>query len=158
MHQPSGEHRAVDLTALVTRIATSLNDQTGRLVLDLPYGPVLALGDERLLTIAVGHLLSNALSFGCPKNPVVVTIAERPHPTIQVRDHGPGLDAAELARLGTPFFRGEDARISQAPGLGLGLTISRRIVEAQGGSLLLDSQPGAGVTARVVLPGGSVSF
>lgn len=158
MHEPSGERRAVDLTALVTRIAAGLNDQTGRLLLDLPYGPVLALADERLLTVAVDHLLSNALSFGCPKNPVVVTIAERPHPTIQVRDHGPGLSEAELARLGTPFFRGEDARINQAPGLGLGLTISRRIVEAQGGNLVLDSKPGAGLTARVVLPTGTVSL
>lgn len=150
-HAPVGAPGVVDLTAVVC----TLVDKVGKIVINAPREPVLALADERLVGIAIGHLLSNAIAHGAPESPVVITVTGGPRPTLEVRDQGPGLDASELARLGTPFYRGSDALREQAPGLGLGLAITRRIVEAQGGELYLDSRPGMGLTARVVLTGGT---
>jgi signal transduction histidine kinase len=80
----------------------------------------------------------------------MVSVEDGPQPMISIQDRGPGLDARELGRLGTPFFRGADARRREAPGLGLGLAVTRRIVQTQGADLRLVSTPGRGLTAQIV--------
>ncbi|GLY02687.1 MULTISPECIES: GAF domain-containing sensor histidine kinase [Actinoplanes] len=150
--EPVGEPRLTDLATVVSAAATGLGPCAHRLRMDLPAAPIRIVADVRLLAIAVGHLLSNALGFGGPDKPVDIAITAEPQPTVTVRDQGPGLAPAELEIIGRPFVRGDAARREQAPGLGLGLSISRRIVEAQGGYLLLESTPGAGLTARILLP------
>ncbi|WP_436521244.1 GAF domain-containing sensor histidine kinase [Actinoplanes sp. HUAS TT8] len=149
MHEPVGERHLIDLGSIVPGVVAAIGSD--RVHVTRPDGPVWATADPRLIEVALGHLLSNALCFGEGK-PVEVTLVAHPQPAIVVRDHGPGLDPSELAMLGAPFMRGDEARVAQAPGLGLGLAISRRIVEAQGGVLRLDSAPGAGLTARILLP------
>jgi signal transduction histidine kinase len=150
IHEPVGHRRRSDLGAVVAAAAAAAGGE--RLHVAGPDSPVWVTADPRLLGVALGHLIGNALRFGESK-PVEVTVTAGPRPAIVVRDHGPGLGEAELAALGVPFVRGEQARLAQLPGLGLGLAISRRIVEAQGGVLRLESRPGAGLTARIVLPG-----
>jgi signal transduction histidine kinase len=71
---------------------------------------------------------------------------------VEVSDRGPGIDRAEQPRLFEPFFRGRLAREAQVPGSGLGLAVVRRIVEAHGGTVHLESQPGQGSTFRITLP------
>ncbi|GAA2674329.1 GAF domain-containing sensor histidine kinase [Actinoplanes palleronii] len=151
MHEPVGERQLVDLGAVVTAALAGIGDRTGRVRASLPAGQVWVTADPRLLEVAVGHLISNALCFGEDK-PVEVVVEAYPQPSVTVRDHGQGIPEGELAMLGAPFLRGDDAVLAQAPGLGLGLSISRRIVQAQGGGLRLESVPGSGVTARIVLP------
>jgi two-component system sensor histidine kinase BaeS len=68
---------------------------------------------------------------------------------IEVTDSGTGIDAADLEHVFDRFHRG-----SNSGGSGLGLTISRDLVEANGGTMTLESQPGAGTTVRVELPNG----
>ena len=70
---------------------------------------------------------------------------------VEFEDEGPGIAAEDLPRVGQPFFTTKDG------GTGLGLAIAQRIVERHGGSLSLDSQPGRGTTARVMLPCVAVS-
>ncbi|BCY07032.1 GAF domain-containing sensor histidine kinase [Actinoplanes sp. L3-i22] len=149
MHEPVGERKLVDLGAVLSSVVATI--RSGRLRVTAPDGPVWVTADPRLLEVALEHLVSNALAFG-EGHLVELGLDAYPMPTLTVRDHGPGLPEGELVALGAPFLRGDDARLAQAPGLGLGLAISRRIVEAQGGVLRLESSPGTGVTARIMLP------
>ncbi|MDT4882044.1 Sensor protein QseC [compost metagenome] len=68
---------------------------------------------------------------------------------IRVRDHGPGVAAEHLARLGEPFFRAPN---QSGAGHGLGLAIARRAVERHGGSLDLGNHPEGGFIATLELP------
>ncbi|WP_141380959.1 ATP-binding protein [Microbacterium lacticum] len=72
--------------------------------------------------------------------------------TITVRDSGIGIAPGDLPRIFDDYFRAETARDAGLPGTGLGLGISRRIVEQHGGTLTLTSEPGAGTVATVRLP------
>jgi signal transduction histidine kinase len=69
-----------------------------------------------------------------------------------VRDHGPGIAPEALPNLFERFFRAADARASGAEGLGLGLYISRTLVEAHGGRIWVDSTPGQGSIFTFTLP------
>jgi signal transduction histidine kinase len=71
---------------------------------------------------------------------------------IEVRDTGVGIPAAEQDRLFERFYRASTATDRAIPGVGLGLTIAKAIVEAHGGTLDFDSIEGAGTTFRVRLP------
>ncbi|WP_436528534.1 GAF domain-containing sensor histidine kinase [Actinoplanes sp. HUAS TT8] len=150
--QPTGRQQPVDLAAIVSSAARSINDPTRRLRADLPDDPVPVTADPQQLQIAVGHLLHNAFHFTGHDTPITVTVTGNPQPTITVSDRGPGLDPHELAQLGAPFVRGSQARTDQTPGLGLGLAITHRIITAHAGTLHLRNHPDTGLTAQIMLP------
>ena len=68
-------------------------------------------------------------------------------------DRGEGIASEDLDRLFTPFFRADRSRARASGGVGLGLALSRRIVEAHGGTLVARSAPGEGTTMTIALPG-----
>jgi signal transduction histidine kinase len=148
-HEPLGRRRVVELATVAAGVVADLGAVGARISIEVSSRPVHVYADPRLLEVAIDHLLRNALGFSTPDQPVTVTVEDSPRPTIRIQDRGPGLDARELGRLGTPFFRGADARRRQAPGLGLGLAVTRRIVRAQGADLRLISTPGRGLTAQI---------
>ena len=71
---------------------------------------------------------------------------------VSVTDQGPGIDAAEQERIFEPFYRGRNARAQTWTGSGLGLAIVKGFVEANGGSISVQSLPGQGTTFYVLLP------
>ena len=98
----------------------------------------------------ITNLLSNALKFGDGK-PVTVEVAARgDRARIDVHDQGIGIEVADQARVFERFERAVSTH--QFGGLGLGLYVSREIVEAHGGTIELSSAPGAGTTFVVDLP------
>jgi signal transduction histidine kinase len=98
----------------------------------------------------VTNLLSNAIKFG-PGKPIEVFVgAERGVARLVVRDHGIGVAPEERDRIFGRFERAVSER--HYGGLGLGLYISRRIVEVHGGSIRYDSRPGDGAAFTVELP------
>lgn len=114
-------------------------------------GPALLPARVRpsLLRRAIGNLMDNAerhgaapfeASLGCDGNNLLICIS----------DHGAGVDAALLDRLGQPFLRGDQARTSA--GNGLGLSIVKRAVEVHGGTLQLRNNGAAGFAATIRLP------
>jgi signal transduction histidine kinase len=110
--------------------------------------------DERRLRRLLGHLLGNAFKF--TRSGGSVTVAARPDAAgnvrIEVRDTGVGMAPEDLQRLLQPFHQ-LDARLARrAGGAGVGLHLSRAIAEAHGGALLLESAPGQGTTATLLLP------
>ena len=112
-------------------------------------------GDERLLRQVVINLLTNAIKFSPRGGEVVVASwvdASVGDLCLSVRDQGPGIPAADLERVLQPFEQVEPAHTRKHGGLGLGLPLSKSIVERHGGTLSIVSPPGQGVTATVRLP------
>jgi signal transduction histidine kinase len=111
------------------------------------------VADEALLSEALANLIGNALEHTAAGSVrIVVTETEEEEPagvTIEIVDTGTGIESAELGRVFERFRRGTAER----DGAGLGLPIARAAIEAQGGTLELDSQPARGTTARVRLAG-----
>jgi two-component system osmolarity sensor histidine kinase EnvZ len=103
----------------------------------------------------LSNLLENALRHGrADGEPARVRVAARRAGRgieLQVRDHGPGVPAAELERLLRPFARLDDAR-GERGGSGLGLAIVDRLAQRYAGSCRLSNAPDGGLLATVTLP------
>jgi signal transduction histidine kinase len=99
----------------------------------------------------VTNLVANAIKFG-PGKPIEIVVGEEAGTTrLSVKDHGIGVDPARQERIFDRFERAVSDR--HYGGLGLGLYISRQIARAHGGSIRVESAPGAGATFTVELPG-----
>jgi len=111
-------------------------------------------GDRELLLCALGNLLQNAFKFTAPRTQVsLVGRAEGERVLIEVADHCGGLPPGRAQRLFTPFVQSGGDR----SGLGLGLAIARRSVEASGGRLSVRDRPGKGCVFTIELPRRSLS-
>ena len=125
------------------------------IVIDHSGPAVRVRADHRRLRQVVINLLSNAVRFSPPRSGIRVEVeAGGDRVCIHIVDQGPGIPAELLARLFVPFDRlGADA--GREGGAGLGLVLARRLTEAMGGTLELQSVVGAGTHAVVTLaPGG----
>jgi signal transduction histidine kinase len=112
-------------------------------------GPVTGRWDRSRMEQVVGNLLSNAVRYGQGK-PVDVTVRARDGEAwLLVRDRGIGIEPEALKRI---FERFERAASRNFGGLGLGLYITRQIVEAHGGTISVESELGVGSTFTVKLP------
>ena len=141
--------RNVDLDALLDTLredaldmgwAVSLRGQAG--------APCLA--EPVALRRAMWNLVGNGIKFG---ERVEITVERRPEGfMIAIRDHGPGLPEDELEKVFEPFYRVEGSRNRETGGTGLGLTIARNLLRAQGGEVRLRNAPGGGLEACVSLP------
>ena len=115
--------------------------------------PVVMLGDRSQLIRAVLNLCSNAVKFSNPGDTVEVRVLQqRGEAVIEVVDEGIGIPAADLAGLGSRFFRASNAMKAEIAGTGLGLRIVQTIVDRHEGSLSVDSVEGEGTTATIRLP------
>jgi signal transduction histidine kinase len=112
--------------------------------------PLLQLdADQDLLLSAVGNLLQNAFKFGAPNGTVVLrAYANGERIRIEVEDNGAGLSPQAADDMFLPFTQGG----ANKTGLGLGLSIARRSVEANGGALSVESVPGHGCVFIIDLP------
>jgi signal transduction histidine kinase len=101
----------------------------------------------------IGNLISNAIKYS-PSGGVVAVTAEREngHVRVEIRDEGMGIPMGQQSKIFTKFFRG-DAAASGITGTGLGLAVSRDIVESHGGRIGFTSAEGKGTTFFVELPG-----
>jgi two-component system sensor histidine kinase KdpD len=107
--------------------------------------------DPALLERALVNVLANALRYSPPRRPPMVTASEDGGQVeIRVVDYGPGVPAADWDRIFAPFQRLGDR--DNATGVGLGLALSRGLVEAMGGTLTPDATPGGGLTMIFRLP------
>jgi two-component system sensor histidine kinase MprB len=109
--------------------------------------PCTVLGVPDRLARAIDNVLDNAARHSAAGGLVEVALAEG---ALTVRDHGPGVQDAELPLLFDRFFRGATAR--EHPGSGLGLAIVRQVVDAHGGCVEAVNAPGGGLLVRLALP------
>jgi len=143
--------RRIDLGRLVRRVAAefALPEEENRVSVLIEAG-VTVRADAPLLRAAVADVVRNALDYSPPGSPVSVRVQERSGwVRIGVRDRGPGVPQEDRPALFEPFVRGRGAR--RRVGTGLGLFIARRVVEAHGGEIWLEST-GHGTTVVLQLP------
>jgi signal transduction histidine kinase len=147
------EREDVDLAALVQDSLVRQEEQlqNARCPVHLEVeGAVRGHWDRGRLDQVVDNLIGNAAKYGAGK-PIEVRLQGRAEDVLlEVRDHGIGIAPADHARVFERFERAVSRK--QFGGFGLGLWISRKIVEAHGGSISLMSEPGAGCTFSVELP------
>lgn len=110
--------------------------------------PVVVEGHRERLSRAVNNLLDNAVKHGPPEGPVDLRVTA--DGVLTVRDHGPGIPAAEREHTFDRFWRGADARAR--PGSGLGLAIVHQVAESHGGSVVVEDAPSGGALFRMTLP------
>ena len=117
---------------------------------DLPLLPFDAISIEQVLV----NLLDNALEYTPPGSPLEVgALRTKDGVAVEVRDHGPGLPKGTEKRVFDKFFRAHPAGGDGVRrGIGLGLAISRGIVEAHGGVITAENRPDGGALFRLVLP------
>ncbi|MDC3959744.1 hybrid sensor histidine kinase/response regulator [Polyangium jinanense] len=113
--------------------------------------PVWARVDEKRLTQVLLNLLGNAIKFTRAGSVTLKVDTSGGDFVFRVEDTGPGIAKADLARIFDPFEQAGD-RGARAEGVGLGLSISRKIVEQMGGRLDVESSLGEGSTFTVALP------
>ncbi|WP_375773929.1 ATP-binding protein [Archangium gephyra] len=143
----------VDLGALVVRVLEAMRPQveaSGSEVRRELLPAAEGWWDARRLEQVLASLLHNALKFGQGR-PIDVRVTQREGTVVLVvRDNGIGMPEEERLRLFERFGRGVPVR--HYGGLGLGLYLVRRLVEAHGGTISVESRPGEGSTFTVVLP------
>jgi two-component system, OmpR family, sensor histidine kinase MprB len=114
---------------------------------ELTAEPCSVRGDPERLERAIANVLGNALKWSSEGGSVEVRVSRG---AVVVRDHGPGIDAADLPLVFERFYRAPTAR--GTPGSGLGLAIVRHVLEAHGGTAEARNAPGAGAVVTLRLP------
>ena len=156
------EHRPVDMLTLA---ADAVQDArmiapSRTIELTVGNGAFLVLGDEARLRQVISNLMSNALTHTPDGTPIDVRLLAHgpdghlpvPSVTLEVDDHGPGLNQEQADRVFERFYRADQARRRKTGGAGLGLAIVRALVAAHGGTTGVDTIPGEGARFWITLP------
>ena len=156
----------VDMAGVLREAVAATRPDTGaarcEVQLECPSNLPPILGDASALRRVFQNLITNAAKHGGQGGWIGITAAgasagESPLVEIKVADRGPGIPKAELPEIFKPFFRGSAAQAKQIRGSGLGLSVVREIVEAHGGTVAAESQPGHGAVFVVRLPAAPAS-
>jgi signal transduction histidine kinase len=147
----------LDLADLVAGVAATFSPHLARLDVtlhqDFPAQPVEVLGDPDALAQLVNNLISNASKYAAGGGEITLRLRQHAaRATLEVLDRGPGVPESCRERVFEEFFRTEDARAGGEPGVGLGLTLARRIARAHQGELTCHPRPGGGACFRLELP------
>jgi len=102
---------------------------------------------------AIGNIISNASKYGFPGTDILlVTKQTENNIEISITNHGPGIRPDNLRKLFHRFERTSSASTGKVKGIGLGLYITKGLIEAHGGSITAESDPGKTTTFRIILP------
>ncbi len=146
----------IDARSLVIRAAedaVAAAVPARRIVLDVPPGIPRICADPVRLEQVLANLLSNAVKYSREATPIRVRAAvEGSDLVVAVTNEGEGIPAHELARVFSRGYRTRSAERGAAQGLGLGLYIAKGLVEAQGGRIWAESEPGRSATFRFTIP------
>jgi len=111
----------------------------------------LIWADEELLKFVIENLLDNVTKYGEAEGKLVISVSERgPVDEFSVWNSGPGIDTGDLERIFERFTRGRN--LSPKDGAGIGLYLSRKIIEAHGGHIWAESKPGSWANIVFTIP------
>jgi PAS domain S-box-containing protein len=135
-------------------IAAVLRRTPGRCIsLDVRCEVPVARADRTLMALVLENLIGNAQKYSAADSPVEVVLLRNGagQPELHVLDRGIGIDPEDLEKVFDAFFRSPSAKV-KASGMGLGLAVCKRIIEAQGGSIRAELRPGGGCDFSFTLP------
>jgi signal transduction histidine kinase len=128
-------------------------EERGITIAFTPNGPMRLPADPDDLELVWSNLLENAIRFSPDRATVRITMwSGQGRSYIEVSDDGPGIPPSELPHIFERFHRGDSSRTRNTGGYGLGLAISKALVEAYGGTIEPNSKPGEGTRMVVSLP------
>ena len=145
----------VPLDTLARRLVEKFRVQSPQrnIQLDFPADfPVVRADEERLVQV-LSNLISNAIKYSPERG--TISVSGRAEPTrviVSVADQGAGLAADELPRVFERFYRADTPATRRAKGAGLGLYLAKAVVEAHGGRIWVESEPGQGAKFLFSLP------
>lgn len=139
----------VDLVALLGEL---VDDVGGNRAILVPSPPLFATIRPQALNRALRNLIDNAVRYG--EVATVDLVEESGQAVITIADRGAGLPDDQLEAVFEPYVRLEGSRSRDTGGVGLGLAISRTIIQAHGGTVMLRNRPDGGLNAIVYLPVG----
>ena len=123
-----------------------------RFSVDVPADASPIFVEKELFRVAVNNLLTNAIKYNRDGGEVCVSVEESAgRVSIRVRDTGLGIREEDLPRIFEKFYRSDDNEIQKLAGHGLGLSLTREIVELHGGSIEVQTEPGVGSEFTIVL-------
>jgi signal transduction histidine kinase len=134
-------------------VVEGLGDDQARVRLDLPPALPPLLTDRRCLGQVLGNLLENAVKYSPRQQPCELGVRpDGDRLVLWVRDHGAGIPQSELERIFDRFYQVDGSDTRPASGIGLGLHLVRELVGVLGGTIEVETRPGAGSRFTVVLP------
>ena len=147
----------IEVASLVSHAVEAARPAADARGVDLRLEPgadaVIIAGDPTRLAQMLDNLVSNAIKFTPPGGRVDVRGGRRgTDAVLEIADTGAGIADGDRAHVFEAFFRSRDANVKAVPGTGLGLTITKAIVDAHNGTIEVESTPGGGTTFRVWLP------
>ena len=145
------EHSARELVdAALLALQGALTDR--QVEIRLPDSMPKLLVDLDLMTKVLIHLIENAAKYSPAESPIFISgTVDAGVEAISVADRGVGIDAMELEMIFDKFYRGQSQR-HRVQGTGMGLAISKAIMEAHSGTIAVTSQPGSGSVFTISLP------
>jgi signal transduction histidine kinase len=148
----------VDLAQVVTAAVHGVEGEARERGVGIALRPQATLpatvGDAEALRSAVQNVIGNAVKYSEAGGSVeiMVDVVDGGAVRIRVADRGIGIDAADLAHVFKPFFRGRRAVEAQVRGSGIGLSVVKYVVQSHGGDVRVESRAGDGTTVTIVLP------
>jgi two-component system sensor histidine kinase BarA len=146
----------VDVTEVIDRSTEQFRVEAEHkgLELEVEHGerPLLAMAERYRLRTVVQHLLSNAVKFTASGHVRVTSARQGERVHVEVADTGIGIAADQLGAIFEPFRQLEEGMTRRFRGTGVGLALTKELVELQGGEIGVDSTPGEGSTFWFVLP------
>ena len=139
---------AIDINELLATLQSEFAEMSAQVAIQ-GHATRSILGKPQALRRCLTNLINNAVKFG---SQATIVVEDGAALVIRVRDDGPGIPEDELERVFEPFYRLESSRNRDTGGSGLGLSIARDLIQAHGGSLILQNLPVRGLEAVVTLP------
>jgi len=151
------QHERLDLSTVVDEVVAAMAEPTShhhtRIEIVSTASAGIVRGDPAALALAVRNLSENALKYSPDRSMVTVTLGrEGASVAIAVSDQGAGIAKDEQAAIFGKFVRGRAAIVGRVSGTGVGLAAVKHVVDAHGGAIRLESEPGRGSTFTVLLP------
>lgn len=154
-HRLALEKQKVDISTLVRDVVDRLSGLLAPhpVRLEVPPVPSMVEVDPERIEQVLINLLTNAAKYSPPESEIVVGVEAGPSEVVvYVRDRGQGIQPEDIPKLFSRFYRTREARASGHEGLGIGLYISKGLVEAHGGRIWVESKPGEGSKFYFSLP------
>ena len=129
--------------------------QRGKIIFrsDLIDTSVSVKVDKASFRLAIDNLLDNAVKFSSENSEIIVTLEKLENNLLLViEDSGIGISRDDQAKIFEKFYRGKDSTAYSATGTGLGLTIVKQVIEAHGGGISVESEPGKGSRFTIIIP------